>query len=262
MSIFTRLFCYVVICFHFTYGGCIITSSHQDLTDENQNAMSKITLSPGKVRLETTGISKSEGLFIYRQDKDICFIINQTDKNYLQMTRQDLQSMTNTISEVMKQMESQISALPPEQRAIAESMMKNSINNQSAVQYKKVESNLKIGNWTCDKYIGVLNNVKTVEVWVTDWKNLGIQKSEYDALASMAQFFSQFAKKIGDFFKPGFGTDKSGYEGLPIKMITYVSGKPAFETNVKEIKMVSPDESLFSVPDGFTKRAIPFGTGK
>ena len=146
--------------------------------------------------------------------------------------------------------------LPPDQRKAMESMMAKLIPAGASgpkTVYRKLGSGGDVGNWATEEYEGQVNGEKHSEIWTTSPKNLAISEADFQAIRDMGKFFEKFAKNM-DWLAHANTAD--GFQGMPVKSISYKEGKPHFLTQIKEAKQESQPASLFEIPAGLTQKKI------
>jgi hypothetical protein len=239
--------------------GVLLVSHNQSLTEKKDPLIYNVSIDKDRVRIEGVGDARS---FIYRGDKQLFWIVDNKEKNYMEMTKQDLEAISLKMDSAMVKMQESMKNMPPQQREMMEKMMKSMMPGAGArakTTYKKVAVGEKVGNWSCDKYEGMAEGTKKVEMWITDPKQLGLGESDYQAIKDMARFFEKLIKNAENNF--GFGIDKDGPQGLPVKTLSFRDGKASFKTEVKEFKKKDFGEGWFEVPAGLTKKQMGPGAG-
>jgi hypothetical protein len=223
---------------------------------QNQESTTKIYVDKDRLRVETTEEGRSM-VIIFRQDKNLFWVVDNDESEYREMTKEDLQKMKMQLDEGMKKMQEQLKNLPPEQRKMMESMMPATMNVKKLEQsvYSKVESGVKINSWTCDHYVGKVDDQKKQDVWATDWSQTGISADDLQAFRGMGEFFKSLAPDMTDVFKLGDEEfeKQGGYAGIPIKTIDYQNGKVFSEFVVNQIVKKDLDQNLFEIPQGYEK---------
>src|SRR5258708_7973225 len=71
-------------------------------------------LDAGKIRVEGDNPDGKKFAMIFDQDKQVVWMINSGDGTYVEMTAAQIQSMADQMGNMMKQMEAQLSQMPPE----------------------------------------------------------------------------------------------------------------------------------------------------
>lgn len=223
-----------------------------------------------RIRVESEG-PDSRGAMIFRGDRQVMWMIDYEEKTYFEVTPKDLQRMKSTMEDSMaamrKQMEEQLKDLPPEQRRMVEDMMKTRMPPVSAKQapedkvtYTKVASGQRFQRWTCDKYEGRRGGEKVSEVCSASVAALGLNPDNLRAWRQLAEFFKAFDPAGAEGLLAPSSEDwekDQGYPGIPVHEISYSDGKPESESKIQEIRQQDFSPSVFEIPAGFRKEAIP-----
>jgi hypothetical protein len=232
-----------------------------------ENDISKMYIDKDRMRMEISSNMENE-VMIFRQDQQLIWVINNKEKSYSKMTRDDLAKMKGQIDQAMKMMEEQLKNMPVEQREMMEKMMpKQGAMQMSKVEktvYTKKKSGEKINRWTCDYYEGMVSGKKTEEVWTITWQQAGISRNDLQAFRGMGEFFQAITGKIDALYQIGSEDfeKQGGYAGLPVKMVQYEKGNTIVLSEVKEIKKQNIAPKLFELPAGFEETENPWGKGQ
>lgn len=239
--------------------GILITSTQESHGQHRDTSTSKAYIDKNSMRVETNETNK-EDIIIYRKDRDVFWVIDNKEKTYTELTRNDIKKMKSQMDDAMKKMEKELENMPPEQRAMIEKMMKGKMPAQpKKTIYKKTASGIKINQWICDKYEGYSGGKKKKEIWTTDWKKLGFSQEHLDVMEGLSEFFSELTGDNTPFFKAGSKQweKEQGYPGIPVKTISYINGREKYTTEIKEISKQGFAPSLFELPDRLTKKEFP-----
>ena len=220
---------------------------------------SKVFIDKERVRLE----QGNDQIALFRQDKGVFWMIDLKNKTYAEISRQDLQKIKSRMEEASKQLEEQMRNLPPEQRQMMEQMMAGKMSHKAPeISYQKIASGETVNQWACDKYVGTRQAQKQSEVWTTDWKNLGLQPEDFNALKEMGEFFLELTWGQESFYKVGDQPDEHHYAGVPIKTIGYSGERITDTQELKQISKQDFDASLFELPTGYAKQDLGWERGK
>jgi hypothetical protein len=239
--------------------GVVITSVDTSYEDPGDSGTSTSYIGDNDMRAETR--TKNENnIIIFRSDREVIWAIDPADNSYTEMTKQDLKKMKGQIDEAMRRMQEEMKNLPPEQRAMIEQMMKSKAappEPESPV-FKKVASGVKVGKWKCDTYEGYEGGELVEEVCTTDWKNLGIERKDFQVMQRMSEFMSELSPHSAGGLNVGSAEweKEQGYPGIPVRTIEYSMGKKVFQTDLKDVKRQQIDSSLFELPKGLTKKSV------
>jgi hypothetical protein len=246
--------------------GVVIVTTHTTTAQPEDKTTNKTYVDSDRMRMETQAMGGMQ-IVIFRQDKGLFWIIDQKGKTYMEITKQDFQQMKAKMNEAKAMMDERMKSLPPEQRQMMEKMMQG--RGMPAMQpagtikttYKKVASGEKVNQWVCAKYEGYREDNKVKEVWTTDWKSLGLTPESFKVMKDLGEFFEDFAKDMASSFDK-IGSEEwekeQGYSGIPVKTLSYADGKLRAATEVTEVKQESLSAALFDLPEGLTKKEMPY----
>jgi hypothetical protein len=250
LSIFVLLFLFSTV-----FAGVYIEGKDTQKMQKEKNE-TKIYVDKNRLRVETSG-DDNDMVIIFREDKNLFWMVDMSKKEYREMTKDDVKQMKAKIDEGMKQIEEQMKNMPPEQRKMMEKMMPAHMNIKKIERpiFTKKETGVMVKKWSCAHYVGEVNGQKKQEVWTTDWNQLGISSDELMVFRDMGQFFSSLAPDMTDVFRIG---DKEwekngGFAGMPVKSIDFEEGKMTSEFEITEISKKEFSAALFDVPAGFEK---------
>jgi hypothetical protein len=210
----------------------------------------QVQIEKNRMRTEVTDQSGAKQVVVFDGGKQTMFMINLDKKTYSEITKADIDRM----SDMMSQMQAQLAALPAEQRAMAESMMKGrggAMGAAAKTEYKKTGTD-KVGKWTCDKYEGSRNGQKTSELCTVDPAALGFTAADFAVTQQFMEFFGKLLPQAAD---QAFGLGQAaqqGFSGVPVRAV--VTGPMGTTTSeVTEASRQTFADSMFAVPAGFQK---------
>ena len=89
---------------------------------------------------------------------------------------------------------------------------------------------------------------------------LGFAAADFEVAERMADFFSKLVPQGADnLFRPG-KAETQGFSGVPVRRVTLVPTQSTSE--ITQVTRQTFPDSLFVVPDGFTKEAMGMGRGR
>lgn len=240
--------------------GVHVLTVHESLAEKKDPMNINVWVEKDRVRIDGMG----PGYMIYRGDKQLMWMVNEQDKSYTEVTKQDVEQISAKMDDAMKKLNEQMAKMPPEQREMMEKAMKSIKGGQASVgtaktTYKKTGSD-KVNSWSCDTYEGDQEGKKKSELCVASMKKVGdISEGDVQALKDMAGFFGKMSKGVEQFMPSGNADNGLPKGVLPVRTVTYRDGQPDFKTEVKEIKKENVAASHFDLPTGLTKKN--FGGG-
>ncbi len=225
----------------------------------NESERTAISSQGGKLRMDTdVGEFGSDVSMVFLGDRFL--VIDHDEKKYIIMDEAMLDEVSAKMNQVMQQMEAQLAQLPPEQRAMAEQMMKQqmgALTTTEAAPPPRVEA-MGPGEWQgtpCTRY-AVFDGVdKTQEVCAAPLNQIEGADEMMEAFMGMAKFVQQLAESLPGPFaadlsaNPGAVMDQM--DGFPIHSIEYSAGKKSGETMLENVNQTDLDDALFAAPDGY-----------
>jgi len=196
-------------------------------------------------------------------------ILDHDAKTYVVVDEAMLDELTSRISDAMTQMEAQLASLPPEQRAMAESMMKGKMQGlmgqQGEAPVEPVIERIGAGEWQskpCTRYSVHQGGQKTQEICAAPLNDVPGSEDIKQTFLGMAEFVRKMTESIpirldsGISQNPGDVMDQ--IDGFPVHSLQYESGSASGEIWLESISEQDLDDALFSVPEGYAKQD-PFG---
>lgn len=232
-------------------------------SDSSGVETSRLYIGADRLRAESAGTGE-DSTIIFREDRDVLWIIDNQANVYQEMTRQSLEAMKSQMENAMAMMAEQMKNMPPERRAMMEKMMGQGggmpMSPPEKTTYKKASTGEKIKGWTCTRYEGFVGGTKTEDVWTVDWRQVGIDASDLSVMQAFGSFFEALAPDES-FFQ--FGSEEfernGGYSGAPVKTIVYEGGAVSHTSEVELIENRALEPTLFELPQGVRKGETSFG---
>ena len=247
-----------------TIAGVAIKIKEKMVDYEGAESTAHIFLDQNFAKIETQ-TDKVKSVIIYDKVKEIVYMIDLRDNTVMTLTKEQARQVGTQVSDQMaqaqKMMEEQLKTMPPEQRKLVEDMMKKQMSGKmpaamaqmeetTSIEYKKVASKVKIGQWYTDHYIGTEGGEKVEEVWTTSPELLGIKQQDIQIMHDLSKFMQEI---VGEFGK-GMNTQIEGvlgdekYEGVPVKKLSYDGDEASSETLVEEVVKQDFAKGFFDVP--------------
>jgi hypothetical protein len=230
-----------------------------DSTRSNQ-----IQIEAQRMRAEMTDADGRAQVVVFDGAKQVLWLIDSSRKSYSEMTKADVDRMGGQMSAAMAKMQEQLKSLPPAQRAQFEAMMKGrGMPGMAAAaprtEYRRAGTD-KAGRWSCLKYEGFQNGEKTSEVCTVEPKELGFTQADFAVSRQLAEFFRSLMPQSSDVFAIGT-PEEQGFSGVPVRRVSRLGPRQTV-TEIVEIKRDTFPDSLFAVPEGFTRQAMPGAPGR
>jgi hypothetical protein len=261
MKVFISVFLAILFLLSVSTKAGVIVKMTDESKGMNMKHESTMYIEKDRLRMDQSGEGQNH-VIIFRGDKNVFWTIDHDKKSYFEMTQDDVRKMKAKMDDMQKMMMEQMKNMPAEQRKMMEQMMPSSVPTKEKVKtkYQKKASGVKIGKWNCTHYLGYKEDEISEEIWVADWKQIGVDKSELKVLNNMGKFFEALSQEAADFFEVGSEEweKELGMSGAPVRSIHYMDGKPAGQSDIKEVTRRDLKSSLFELPAGYSKGENPW----
>jgi len=273
----------LVLAAHVALGGAEIMAVNEDFVEDPPVlATSRIQIDGRKMRMDLLEGPDAAGTHavIFRGDSQRMVMIDHGARTYMEMDKVTMDAMGSQIGTAMQRMQEEMrkhmADMDPEQAAMMKEMMGGAMagmsmpddTGESVPESRVLKTSEKktVGGYPCRRYEVRRGSVKSADVWVTDWKNVGIKEDTFDVLKDVADFYSGLTEALRQ--SPSAGMEWDAFEmiddidGYPVMIRDYdESGQPRSITTFKsaEEKKLSPD--LFQVPAGYTRQDMPMMGG-
>lgn len=247
-----------------------IKMSRTDLTEEKPTPQSGTTLLTGNkmasiwAPLEGRKDAGDDSHLIYRGDKQTIWVIKDSDKSYMEMTKASIDAMGQKLDGAMAQMKAELEKMPPEQRKMMEAQMKSmtGMSDEKPQRVAKKTGETKtIHGFPCVKYTVHVGEQLNSEVWATPMNKFGLSKADMQVLMDMAKMFESITAR---FKSQGAGgvMNPDGIDGVPVLTTTFdEEGKPTGVMEFQSVAHGAVDAAQFEVPAGY-KLKDPMGGKK
>jgi len=195
---------------------------------------------------------------IMRFDKDLWISADSKKKEYWQMTFAELETkmkgMGTQVNSAMQEMQKQLESMPPEQRRMAEEMMKQHMGGGGSagqLDVKTGNQSRTIGGYPCSRYAVTENGKEILVLWTTkDVREFAAMRKDYEKFArSMAAMRGSQAGSLGRAWTEAM----KAVDGFPME--TESAGS---KTTVTKLEKKSTPAGEFEVPAGWKKVPAPF----
>jgi hypothetical protein len=230
--------------------------------------MSRVQIEPQRMRAEMVEPDGSTQVAIFDGTQQVLWVVSPARQTYMELTRADLDQRASQANAMMAMLEERLKNLPPAQRAqIAATMgrgggLPGTPGEAPRTEYRSAGSGT-VGPWSCQAYEGFQSDQKTSELCTVEPSALGLTTADFAVSGQMAEFFRAIMpQSSAPPFSVGSPGDQ-GFSGVPVRRVNLIGQQSV--TEVTSITRASFPDSLFVVPDGFTKQAIslaPSGPGR
>jgi hypothetical protein len=226
---------------------------------------SQIEIAKTRMRAESEGAGGHKMKIVFDGTAQVMRTIDDDAKAYTEMSKADLDKMSEQMSGAMAQMQEQMKNMPPEARKRMEAAMQGrgvpGGGATAPTEYKKIGTD-KVGRWTCDKYEGTRSGEKVSELCTVPPATLGFTPADFEVTKQMSEFFAKLVPQGGDqMFKIG-SPATNGFSGLPVRTVIFRNGAPSLTSEITDASRQNFPDSIFAVPAGYTKRDLMGGRGR
>ena len=261
MKIFTLSFAFIFMFLCISAQAGVIVKMTQEAKSMNMQSQQTMYIEKDRLRMEMSGQEENQTI-IFRGDKNIFWVIDNTKKSYFEMTQDDVVKLKSQMDNMQKMMMEQMKNMPEEQRKMMEEMMPTSMpaEKKEKTTYTKKASGVKVGKWSTTHYEGTKAGKKSDDLWTVDWSEAGFNRSDFAVMTKMADFFSALSQEATDFMQVGSESweKEMGISGMPVRWIDYMDGGSKNEGSVQDISRKDLEASLFELPAGFSKDQSPW----
>ncbi len=223
----------------------------QQETKDGKVTTNTLQMDKTHMRMESGGNTVA----IFDGDAQVMRLINMERKTYSEMTKAQLQQMSQQMSAAMEQMKT----LPPEQRAMMEKMMAGrgmpGMAPAAPIAYRGTGSD-KVSKWSCAKYDGTREKEKVVELCTVEPGALGLTPADFEVAEQLAAFLRSLMPALADEVTLIGSTAAQGFSGIPIRRTSLSNGQVRSISELKDIRREAIPASAWQVPAGF-KRENP-----
>jgi hypothetical protein len=231
----------------------------------------EISTQDGVSRMEVTSVSSDEsGGMIFREKTREFIAIDHEQKEYYVIDEAAMERIGGQLSTAMQQMQDALADMPPEQRAMAEQMMKQHLPAPAPapapapMTVRKTGASETINGFRCEYYEVQQQGAKIRELCVTDWSDIDGGRDPADSMLAMAGFFDKMAQQ----FSSGSGMDVMEQQrelfqhmrelgGYPVLTREFDdSGRVESESRLKSAGTSDIDPALFDPPQGYRKKDL------
>jgi hypothetical protein len=212
----------------------------------DQKALSKSYYMPKMFKEK--GSDEDEWVIV-RLDKKMFVMVNDADKEYSEMTFDDIERMMKKVggemSGAMAEMEKQMANLTPEQRKMMKEMMGGKLpgmKGEAKVEVSGTGEKKSISGYSCTKHVVKRGGEEVMTLWTTD---------DIKGVGSMGEEMKEFGKRMAALNPMGDQSETEAMmnvDGFPIR--TEMGEITTVVTKVEE-KTIPAAE--FEVPAGYKK---------
>jgi hypothetical protein len=229
----------------------------------------EVSTQDGTSRMEVTSPGSNEsGGMIFREESKEFIAIDHEEKEYYVIDEATMERIGNQLNSAMQQMQESLANMPPEQRAMAEQMMKQHLPQPAEapepVTVKETGATDTINGFRCKYHEVRQQGAKIRELCVADWSDIDGGREASSSMLAMADFFETMA----DQFSSGSGIDVMGQHRALFGQMRELGGYPVLtrefdetgriesESRLKSARSADIDPALFNPPQGYRRKDL------
>ena len=238
------------------FAGNVMEMSTRDMSGDQLDRMTFYT-EPDRSRMDQSGADGSFSV-IFLDDEFI--YLDHAQKQYMVMDEAMFEDIGAQISDAMKEMEAQLAALPPEQRAMVEQMMKEQMGSMGMTMDMPVLEIRQLGAGSWESYDCALaemleDGVKIQEICSVDF-------AEVDGTGDLRDSYMRMGDLLSKLFDAipfgGMGLDNpmqmlDELEGFPVRAVEFENGKAVRETVLESSREEAIDGDMFALPSDYSR---------
>jgi hypothetical protein len=253
------------------FAGTIMNTQTREFGFDPPTVGTTTIFADGKLlRVEIESVSSGEnGLLIFRGDRNEMIVAENDSREYYVIDEQTMNQMAAQVSDAMRQMDEMLSSMPPEQRAIAEQMMKQQMPGLQAPPeipstVNKTGESDTINGFDCQYFEVMQDGRKIRDMCVAAWADIDGGKEATDAMTGIGEFL----EKMHDAFSQSAGINLMGRQqemfahmkelgGYPVYTRDYdEAGELESEASLRSSRSEPIDASMFEPPEGYNKQEM------
>ncbi len=199
---------------------------------------------------------------IFRGDRKLLWILDPASRTYMEIARADLEPLAERLAAARAEVDARLASLPADERALVERMLPATRPvSREPEAVRNTDERREIDGRPARR-LDLIREQQTVgEVWVTDWKVMGVKRRELRVFRSLAGFQRDLLRAVGR--RPEFALTSQPFEifddlgGFPLLIRRFETGAAATETRFTRVEQADLDTALFEVPPAFTQTTLP-----
>ncbi len=240
--------------------GDVIEMSTRDMSGKELSRMISFT-EADRSRMDQTGVDGSSSV-IFLDDQFL--VLDHAQKNFVVMDDAMLEGIGAQINDAMKELEAQLAELPPEQREMAEQMMRAQMGGMGMTPHIPVLEIRQLGpgrwqSYDCSLAEMLEDGTKIQEICSVAYAEVSGSGELRDSFMRMASVLNKLYDAI-PFSGSGLRNPMemlNELDGFPVRAVEFENGKPVRETVLESTREQDIDPDIFSAPPDYA-RVDPF----
>lgn len=230
-----------------------------------------ISVQKGKLRAEVAPTANSPTSTMIFADDEL-LILNDEERSYYRITPESLEELSATLGQAseeldaaMEQMQAELANLPPEQREMAERMMRSRMPNMSAMTQAAPTVRIErraadtVNGYACTEHAVYVNDTLTQVLCAADYSTV----PGAEGVAAAMEDMQGFLERLRGAMPPALANLRSNpfdgmsrIEGFPVRTRTYVNDRVLQELVLSSAETRDIAEDRFEVPAGYAEQSL------
>jgi hypothetical protein len=196
-----------------------------------------------------------DGRIIMDTNKNVMFMVNDPQKQYMEMNDETIEQSTGMMEQMQQQMAAQLKSLPEAQRKAIEQRMGLDQAKPATpkVEVKPTGKKRNVSGVECEDRSVLTDGQATMSACVATPKAAGISEVDYKTMKKMFHFSREMAKKSGGLGGGKLTTNVPDLDGIPMEVKDLQSGNTLTITSIQSSNL----DSKHFAPDPSYKRFDP-----
>ena len=220
-------------------------------------ATAQFSLEPGRVAVIMRGATVRRMLFL--ESEQVLRLVDDSRRIYI-----DLGKASGTASDLAAQlaeMQKQLDQLPPEQRAMAQQMMRSTMGamQQPPDRYVWSTDRRTIAGYDATRVDVMQGDEKKAEYWGTKSADFRMTDAERKTMLAMQEYLRNYliiVNPAGGGEARAFQWDTS-VDGYPVLSRCFKGGEMTLELQLESVDRKALSGDLFAIPSTYTKQEQP-----
>lgn len=226
----------------------------------------------GRLRFERTDSSPGSPVVLFDGASEVLTLLDPATKTYLEISPDEVSTIAERtqarLDAQFQAARAMLARLPEQERARVEAAMRargalaDPLQGGEEIplpEIRRSEEQRTIDGLPCTRYDVLRDGERVREVWVADWKEVGLAPGSLDAFGELDAFYRTMKERIGYRIAVGeaspFGTF-GALDGFPVLSRHYADGRLQEEVRMEVIKVEALDAALFAPPDGYERKEL------
>jgi|GEM_PF-2817313 len=247
-----------------SFADTILTIGKRD-TEEGHT----FEIKDGRVLIVQKGAKAQAKSILYDRKARSMTVIDHAAKSYLMLEAEQLEELTEKVSDAIAEVDERLEAVNEEQQAAFRGLLRGVLSEVDAGAAKQAKKQLvkrpaksKISTWECD----VLDRKdekgkRDATFYVVEPTALEVPEADMETLISMQTFIDDLLVSLpaGESIRAAAAPPEMFFPDgkFPVRTVTYKGGEKS-NSDLKSIKVGEFDNAHHSVPEEYTKKQYPF----